>query len=76
MIANIVHGVRPLIVFFQVYLFSRRSEAHIRDLRVRGHIVDGAPGTIDVDLEIKSKDALRMKVDIEVYHDDGEYQGL
>ena len=44
-------------------------------MRVRGHIVDGAPGTIDVSLEINSEDALRIKVDIELYHDDGKYHG-
>jgi hypothetical protein len=54
-----------------VYLFSRRSETHIRDVRVNGYMTEGmsGDGIIDIDLNIHSTVA-GIKVDIELLQDE------
>jgi len=53
-----------------VFLYCRRAQTHIRDVRVRGNIADGAAGTVDVDLSIENAGPLRVKVDVEILQDD------
>lgn len=54
-----------------VYLFVRRSQTHIRDIRVQGRMTDGVQGDglVDVDLDISSNES-RVRVDMEIFQDD------
>jgi hypothetical protein len=55
-----------------VYLFVRRSQTHIRDIRVQGRMSDGTrgEGLVDVELDIQSNVA-QVRVDMEILQDDG-----
>jgi len=54
-----------------VYLYSRRTQTYLRDIRVRGRMADGllGEGFVDVDLDIQSG-AAHVKVDVEIFQDD------
>jgi hypothetical protein len=54
-----------------VYIFSRSSHTHIRDIHVCARIADGSlgEGIVDVDLDIHSGAAI-VKVNVEILQDD------